>query len=310
MINEFICKKKYGEVTSIRKMNGAGPNISWLIATDENKKVILQKNSLPLSHLTLIDEIMGILFEQGIPISPFLNIEAGSNLDCVWIIKTFVDGRNCDLSILNDIKQASNVLKRIHSIPIDNMNNNYYYLSPHDPIHWLVNSEDKINNFFRSIGNDNNYIKLIKYCEESIGNMSLHDYKKLPHSIVHGDFHGGNIIFKKKYLEQIIDFDTLCVSPRIHDLSYSWFLLCRKERGGFNVNVEYSKMFFNNYFKNNQLSILEKKFFKHVLILRLIPTSDYLFQLKKSKPAFFKKYLSWTIRALESVSEFFYSFIN
>ncbi len=49
--------------------------------------------------------------------------------------------------------------------------------------------------------------------------VSSVDFSSLPISIVHNDWHPGNMLYKDGEIIAVIDFDSLCVSPRITDVA-------------------------------------------------------------------------------------------
>lgn len=49
--------------------------------------------------------------------------------------------------------------------------------------------------------------------------LRLSSFEQLPHVVIHGDYHAGNLIFKNDCIVGLVDFDKACYQPRIVELA-------------------------------------------------------------------------------------------
>ncbi|EMC31723.1 aminoglycoside phosphotransferase family protein [Streptococcus mutans] len=289
------------ELVDILNLEGGSLNENFYVKTN-NGAMYIQRNFLSYNHLMKIDYLMKIIKDAGIPL--MINKKVLVLEDKNILIREFVEGRNYKLGNKEDLKTAVEILSKFHGIDISNKNNiKYKYISIHDPYHWIGNFEEnykKIELWSKRYSDLNFSLEILR---ENYYPKMKRNYEKLPISITHGDFHGGNLIYNEKNHDilSVIDFDTLGISSRICDISYSWLLLCREKRGSFEINQQLSDYFFEEYTKNITFKIDELKMLKSILIMRLMPTPEYLCNLERKRKDYFVNYLKWVRTAINSL---------
>jgi Ser/Thr protein kinase RdoA (MazF antagonist) len=93
-----------------------------------------------------------------------------------------------------------------------------------DPIEsWTMNISDKLENeifpYLEETLNPGNF-SLFQQQLKSIKSQLIANWQQLPTQYIHGDFHGGNILFDGNKVTGFIDLDHLPIGTRIYDISY------------------------------------------------------------------------------------------
>lgn len=206
------------ELVDILNLEGGSLNENFYVKTN-NGAMYIQRNFLSYNHLMKIDYLMKIIKDAGIPL--MINKKVLVLEDKNILIREFVEGRNYKLGNKEDLKTAVEILSKFHGIDISNKNNiKYKYISIHDPYHWIGNFEEnykKIELWSKRYSDLNFSLEIL---QENYYPKMKRNYEKLPISITHGDFHGGNLIYNEKNHDilSVIDFDTLGISSRICDI--------------------------------------------------------------------------------------------
>lgn len=293
---------KSEEIANILNIEGGSLNENFLVKTNTDGNLYVQKNFLQYEHLIKIEFLMKIIQEAGVPLKTNQRILRLKDMNI--FIREFVEGRTYKLGDIEDLRTAIGILTTLHGVDVSNIENiKYKYLSVHDPYHWINHFEENFKKMelwtkqFPDLG------FLLDILKENYYSEMKKEYEQLPMAITHGDLHGGNLIYNSKNHEilSVIDFDTLSISSRISDISYSWFLLCRENRGSFEINQQLSDYFFNEYSNKIILKKDEFKLLRSVLIMRLMPTPIYLYELKKKRNDYFVQYLQWVKTAIGSL---------
>lgn len=301
-IEELIKLRIEEKIVKITPLQSGSDNQNWLLSTENGiKKYVLQRSNLQLDYIDSIDNLLSYLKDNNIPVYRLNSY--WTEQQYTWIIKDYIEGRVLNKNSMSDMKQSLDVLKRLHSIRLP-MCNNLFFSSVHDPLHWLVNPNKELMNFIAEARNTETAIKLMRYVKECLKMMSVEDYLNLPKAIIHGDFHGGNIIFQENKLKAIIDYDTVEISARITDMIYAWFSMCRAKKDRYKIDLINSNKFIEEFLINNAVTEKERQLCTYILILRLIPRGEYIKRLRGTQPERIDDYFEWVLSGIKGCSIF------
>lgn len=305
----FFLRKEWGikNVKDVFRLNGR----SLVINTAQDTKYILQSFSINKKNVEKIVFLYNYLYQKEMPvykIVPNLKKEKiVSWMRKIWILKLYIPGKEFKMNSKEHIKNAAILLSYLHRINYDQEIgdiDNYKYISLADPYHWLVNLQNEIIKISNSM--DNNIVKKFVYTvEKTVSEININVYENQPCAIVHGDFHGRNIIYKGEEISGLIDMDTIGISARIIDVTEAMILLGRKSHGSFEFNYSLISVFLKNYLERIKLTNEERKYAKMIIKLRFAPRVeflDYLFGCNCQKKT---NQLLWSMQAISAIDECF-----
>lgn len=298
LIEEIVSKK----ILEYVKLDSASLNENWILKFENGDKLFLKKNNnKSIEEVSKKDIIIDHINKQS-------EVKMKKNMyiyydNIIWSISTYIKGRHYLLNSENDLKEAVKNLNFIHNLYFDykicngiKSCNNMYDIEDINELEELISLKE--------------YKKINKYTKE------LQDINKvlleLPKVIIHGDYHGKNLIYnlQSNKLIATLDCDNIEFSSRILDIAYAALLLCRKESGSFNINKKLFYEFHKIYFANEKLLIEEFEIYRYLLYMRLIPKKKYIQSLKKYNYNYLYNYIEWSILALERAQKLELNFLK
>lgn len=281
-------------------------NISILVETI-NAKYLLKGLAINKAEVYRLLLLWKCLLEHNIPvISPIMSFRAHPYVwheDHYWILRRYVSGAVFTMNSPTEIIEAAENLTNIHNITVDGID--FCYNSIHDPYHWLYDMEKEIY-FMKTEHADISGIEiLIKKVKKICNDIRLDDYLQLPTCIVHGDYHGKNLIYSNSKMKAILDLETIGVSARILDIVEAVFFLGRYGYGEYLFNSKQIIDFLRAYCSN--ISITDKKIELAIKILklRLIPRADYLRRMKEKSKSAAENQVLWAVNMMKCIDQKF-----
>lgn len=225
----------------IKKINqGFSSDLKYYIKTENGEELFLRLSDISSYYRKKQEhEIISIITELGIPSLQEIDFGKCNNGKNVYMIQTWINGRTLEnaLPTLSEDKQynlgveAGKLLKKIHSVKSEVI------------IDWYsVRLEEY----------SSNYEKYKQYCISYKYEQQINEYinknigllKGLPVSLVHGDYHVGNMILCPDETITIIDFDRFSWKAPIEDF-YKLAVFSR------NISIPFCKGQVDGYTENN-----------------------------------------------------------
>ncbi len=308
---EMTCKEvlfEFGIIgNKIEELTSGSTNTIWKVYSEKKQYVLKKvlKENVSSNYIEFQEWLQNVLTEYDYPYIPLLINRTGETIvskeDAYWMLRDFSEGRCLDLEKKTDLVQAVNKLTELHLIKMNSTNS--YQVA--DFFYWRKEGLNKLK-IVRE------YLKIYftaEKCKEMYAEyhnileliLTNKDRELLyPSNIVHGDFHGGNILFVNDCLNAIIDWDTARIEPRVVDYAKARLLLCRERHGDFQVSRYKYHMFEEEYAKKIVLSEREIKIADLILLVNYLPKPEYLktFRTNHNKR---KWYLEWGYNAIRNI---------
>lgn len=308
IVNSLLIES-YGiyQTDKIELLGGVGPNLNFKIVVERGCNYILQCSSLENEELKREMEFAQLLKKNEIPVNEFISCKNGdkifSNNMGNWVLKKYINGKIFELNSCQEIKMAATMLARIHHIPF--RGNKYFFASIHDPYYWLYDMNKELELLEREIAKEITLCEIKETVFAINSCYSLEDYKKLPLAIVHGDYHGRNLLFCQKKINGVLDLDTIGISPRIIDVAEAIFLMGRQKYGSYYTNNEIIFEFLKRYEEFFPLTNDEIEVAGLILKLRMIPRAKYIRLLKKKSYISAINQIEWSKEAVKLIDKVF-----
>lgn len=234
-----------GIVTKIKKAP-ASANINFFIKTSRGHffvKINLEPHTLD-NKLTEVKYLEHII-NAGIPATPYLIGENGSPIleigQNMIMVQNVIPGYNPSITRAR-ISEVARYLGKLSLVPINSLPYRYGWLSPE----YVEKNLEKIS------GSSEAREILASYhsCQKFVEIIS----PKLPYSIIHGDLHSENVIFKNGHLAAIVDWEDSTIAPSLFDFVSSVAYWCSKDG---TINNKSYENFYSNYTRERPLTKLE-----------------------------------------------------
>lgn len=292
---ESIAKDyKLDKLVSWNIIPGGWANINLLLTTSKNKFVLRfyrygKKKRQDISNTIQVANYLKI---KKFPVPVFLKSQSAD-----FVIERKIDNRNIYLTIYKyidgerkltlsneEISSAGKMLAGIHlalkSSKLKTRIKNWQYFDNFNNVSAkLIN---KINNnswnFEKTISKDT-FLETVKLDLDNLEKLKTDLISAdFPETVMHGDFHAANLIFKNNKIAGILDFDSIITGPQVLDLA-----ICAANLQIQHVNVnEISKqqiynLLVSGYKSANQLSDKELEFLPKLVKFWVISQFVWLF---------------------------------
>ncbi|MDF2943588.1 MAG: hypothetical protein K0S01_2446 [Herbinix sp.] len=309
----IVFKTCYGyscDNINFTRLESASPNINWLVQNNDYafvlRKCMINNNQ---DYFNYLEQIIDLLNSYGIPVPQLIMAKDGQKeVYCEgnwWQLRLYIDGRPYKTSDISDALETAKLLCKLHTIPVSNIETIHFI---HDPYYWLLNPDKEIENleyFLKTNRKDKDEV-IKKYkllVKDALKYIDIERYNILNRSIIHGDFHGNNLVFVNNSISGLLDFDFISVNARIIDVAQSVYLMARKQRGSFVLDKNIILKYLEIYNECHKLSHLEYHAMIPLLQLRLLPRSEYLVELDKKAPHLLNWQLEWSLNAASHARE-------
>lgn len=260
--------------TSYKQIYNGADNEIFLLISDNNIKYILRHSLRKKIKQDIYFEqaFSKFLYDHHIPVR--LILETGENT-----LLSYCDGKNIKASELTtDMAfNGGKTLALFHKVSKEFNKDILPKRHVADELYRALNIKEKIIN---------------KYTDGEIFIKQIQDILlNVPESnmIIHNDFRVQNVLFNKKNVSAILDFDWACIGNPIKDLGHAMVEWSYPDGGVFNINV--FKAFFEGYKSiEHNIDINQLKYW--IAFSCLSDTATYLVDTIDDKP-YGEKILSW-----------------
>ncbi|MBC1512030.1 aminoglycoside phosphotransferase family protein [Listeria booriae] len=216
----------------------------------------------------------------------------------MWQLRAYEEGRFYEMKNINDTLLAAEQLGFLHGLKIPEnkaTKSNSIVSEIKMNISQIGNLETELAPYFSK---DKTKEMIRSYCDIGLVCENALPLIGESCSIIHGDYHGGNIIFNNEKMRCIIDWDTSSTSPSIFDLAKSLYMLCRKDHGQFVMDSYLANIFMDKYLSMHNVNNLLLKIIPDIIGAMFIPNDKYIRTFSdKTK---LEWYLKWTYEAAKN----------
>lgn len=263
-LEKVIKRYGLGELHKFELIQGGSVNYNYAVRTDKGSYVFrllgYKINKARREHINLQFRVLDYLEKASFPYEvpvPLKNKHGNSlsklNGNHLWVCKEF-KGDIIENLTEQHIKEMAKTLATYHQLT-KNMEDlpKYIVSSPKKALEGMLNTYAKLrainpNNETDMLVKDN--LDLFEDCIKKVSNIEVNDNPLL----IHGDYHKKNVLFNNSKLTALLDFDKICVVPRIIDLTPFAFE-CVNEG---NLNEKRMELFLKEYEKISPLTNQEK----------------------------------------------------
>lgn len=205
-----------GEVLNFERAPGKA-NENYFLATKHGNFVVKFIREHTLENLDKENYYLQHLKRHQIPVSPFLQSNNGdfvfSNNKSLAVCMERIKG-NAPVVNLKTIAELGMFLAKVHSISCEGLPERQNWYRPS----FIRNSLHEIE---KTVGQQatSKYLKAYNSVEKI-------ESLRFPQSILHGDFHPGNCLFKDSKLVAILDWEEVTCSAAVFDLAYVTICCC------------------------------------------------------------------------------------
>ncbi|MBC24339.1 MAG: hypothetical protein CMJ32_10545 [Phycisphaerae bacterium] len=218
-----------GSITEFKRGSRKSPKL--LIRTERGSLLLKQRarGRFDEERIRMSHEFQFHLGDNGFPVAPLVRTMDGRSWvhenELVFELFRFIDGGRCDKSPAQT-EIAGEILGRLHSLSVTSPISSD---SQHSSFHDSGMLEPAIGRLASSIlkvepGTDPTRIEsvaldMMSLYRESVAHVSELGFDSWDRSVIHGDWHPGNLIFIDGKVIAVIDFDTIREEPLVIDLA-------------------------------------------------------------------------------------------
>jgi Ser/Thr protein kinase RdoA (MazF antagonist) len=253
--------------------SGASVNHHFLVVHGAKKYVL--RNIRTSTAIHRLDEIHGIIsqWENGeIPLPmPILTVDGIHTIyleEGTWQLTSYLSGSPYSFT-MNEMKKSAKLLRKLHvASPTGFTSDN-----------WLSNELAKIEKELPEL--EKWSPPLATLLKKQLSWLNQFKNSPLPSLIAtHGDFHGLNILFEQDEVKALLDFDNVDFRPRLYDIAHAILMLCRLERGSYQIRPLWAQKFLEAY--EDSLTQDEFKMLPAMIFLSKIPSVKLFEELSSS----------------------------
>lgn len=239
-----------GTVQHVRKVQ-EGVNANYAMLTDRGKYFV----KIDLEGQTLTNRgseacYVNHLLVHGLPVVPYLTGRDSSFLykgPKTAMVQPFVHGTS-PYNTLSTVSQIGRMLGKMSTVPSDNMPSRIGWLSSEYMTETLL--------LLRTKFAKNHKAKLILRTYATCTDFKQIVIPQLPKSIIHGDLHRWNTLFRDGQLQAVVDWEDVTVAPALFDFVSTAAYWCLDEH--FNLKPKLYRAFRDNYESQRPLTVMEE----------------------------------------------------
>ena len=254
--------------------SGASVNRHFLVVHGAKKYIL--RNIRTSNSIHRLDEIHGIISQwtdSKIPLPlPILTVDGAHTLHLeeggAWQLTSYLSGSPYSF-IIDEMKKSAKLLRKLHRA------------SPTG-----VTSDNWFSNELAKVGKELSELEkwsspLATLLKKQISWLNQFKNSPLPSLIAtHGDFHGLNLLFEQAEVKALLDFDNVDFRPRLYDIAHAILMLCRFERGSYQIRPLWAQRFLEAY--EDSLTQDEYKTLPAMMFLSKIPSIRLFEELSSS----------------------------
>lgn len=298
-----ICQEYNIDVCGISCINSGSSNRNYLIISSVGKFVLkcMPKAYYERNFVDFQNELNRTLKKRKIEFVSNISIRNQFVLEdelYYWQMRKFSSGvTELDMDSLEHIASAAKSLARLHLIEVNGEKRKIFIFEKWDK-KFLPDRLVDLNRIISEYFNEVDTHEMMSHYESILSSREMEYYleKVFSSSIIHGDYHAGNIFFENNRLVQIIDWDTARINASIYDFAKAIYLLTRFGHGIFENEFNKMEIFYDNYFKIGNLPYEELIAVPFILQVNYIPELEYLATFKGDERKI-RWYLRWSYKA-------------
>ncbi len=110
--------------------------------------------------------------------------------------------------------------------------------------------------------------------DQIVGQLDLAALHTLPRGLVHGDFHGRNLLFVRDEVVAVLDFDVVHHTVRAADIARALLAFARPHRGSLHIRPQFWAGFLSEYESRRPLTARERDALPTLLTLMFAPRGE------------------------------------
>ncbi len=203
------------------KMNDFAPvmdgacNSNYLLETDHGPYMLTIVEERNEVEAAVLAKLLLWLEKNKYPTTRLRKTKNGGNYETYLgkavLVKKYLKGKVHDVLNAGQIEQVGKYLGQLHSVPLPGFIPDYHYYEK--PV------------FYSVIGKGID-VEYESWLEDRLDYFNKNLPENMPRGLVHGDLFSDNVLFEKKNLKAIIDFEEACNCFLIFDIGMTIIGLC------------------------------------------------------------------------------------
>ncbi len=285
-----------------RALKAGVVNNNWIIETGKGRFVLREvsrfkdKKSLEF-EFDYLNYLKSRGFKYKIPV-PILSTQKTEfvvhNKKLFWLYG-YINGQIRKELSLQDVKAVAKMMSEYHELSVKKKSRGIRK-STTDPffkkaiLNFSLEMETVAARKKEKNKEDDAFLKMIKVLMQIQKNIKADNYSDLRTYPLHADIKGDNLIWNRKNLVGIIDFDNVgrLNDTIIKDIANFIQFSCR-EKAGYKIDLQKAKSFINTYRKYREIKSSEIKFIPNLIISHYIDFFNYTYWLLQNNPQKIKK---------------------
>ncbi len=234
-IQKICSEYDIGDHISIKKVQEGVLNDNYILETTTGKYFIKSVREKTRDRLKMIYGVESLMKSRGIPAVAMLKTKSGDIFVAdeteVYTLYPFIEAENSSNYLGNDYKTMGEMLGKIHIVgrgDTSSVPDLKQFKRPADET-----IMEKLKNYREEINNKNNQDEIDKIFSEYI-DFKLITAPKIKYvdlannTLIHGDYHSGNLLIDKQSREIIgvCDWEKAEFGPRAYELARSFLYIC------------------------------------------------------------------------------------
>lgn len=233
-------------------------NDNWLVENDEAGRVVLRRcvRNANFDRQRWQRELEAHLARRGFPVAPLLLAVDGNAVveleGDLWTASEFVPGSEYDYANVRHAEDAGRRLAEFHlataGLAIDSRASTPLAYAPR--AHYILGAAAELAAFRRRLPAaefEGDIADLESWLRPLLPRWPVERFDALPGGLIHGDYHGRNLIFDGDAVAALLDFDMVEPGPFVLDIVRAIPAFARTGRGSYELRVHVGRAFLMAY---------------------------------------------------------------
>lgn len=219
---------------------GASVNHHFLVIHQVKKYVLRNiRTSTSIHRLNEIHEIIAQWKNAGIPLTlPIVTVDGKHTIhleEGIWQLTSYLSGSPYSFT-MDEMQKGAKLLGKLHRARPESIINDGWFAEE------LVKLKKELPELEKWSS------PLATFFKKQFSWLNQFKNIPLPSLIAtHGDFHGSNLLFEQGEVKALLDFDNVDFRPRLYDIAHAILMLCRFERGSYQIRPLWTQKFLEAY---------------------------------------------------------------
>ena len=274
------------QASAVGLMEASNRNENYLVADEGGRQYVLRRyrRNRELARVAFQLRFQKHLLANGFPTAPIVLTKEGTDFvihdDIPWALFGFIEGSEYDFERMGQVAQAARRLAEFHAIA-DSFTEPPVDLEWEPPLeyYWVHNADERqhLQDLLYGQGIETELAYLLSWWEELMRQWPVGRYRVLPAGLVHGDYHGRNMVFKGDNITGVFDFDVLGWGARVLDLSFAFLMFGRERRPRpQRIRPAVGRLFVEEYARYRPIIAEEFAAIPAFVVLNRAPTASWL----------------------------------